>query len=824
MSRGRRYGSKVGARSASSGAAVSGRGYVEQATIKRKFFPKPGQPEHERGWTIALAIDYDTGQEVKLVGTFGPVYEEQMIAIKNDYSKPPPWVMGEFDWEYKVKSLNHSDPVTREALLSYLRHLPGVGDQLAQAILDTFSGAGPFDGQAILMKIDADPAVLQQVQGRFGHHIQGELDTLIAKWSELRDERREMLFFSTLGFKDSLSKQIRSHFDEQNIDPVAAVKQNPYILVEVDDIGFKLADAAAHSLGVAFDDPRRLIAGLDFVLDRAKESDSHICLPRAALLRKAPAILAYGGHRPLPAELEKALQEALHRGQLISYTDSTDGVERIYTRQMYIVETRLYEKLNAFLTHERLEPPEGFSLTKPEGSVVTDEQWQAVRNSFQEKVSILTGGPGTGKTTSLRSLLDTLESQGQTYICMAPTGKAAKRMSESTGRPAMTIHLGMLHEGYSGLIPPKSVEEQVPESQCFKQNVIIIDEASMLDAELAERLISHMGPETRLVLVGDPDQLPPVGVGAVLDDLLSADRVPTTRLTKIFRQAEGSLLVVNAHRIKDGLEPFWTTEEAEKALGHPVLEDFRVIEAGTVLGVRDETLDQVQGIATKLGIDPSEVLVTAPFRKGEAGVNALNCVLQDIYNPGGEEVRGGTTEPLRVGDLVMNTKNRYAKREEGYEYDVMNGDTGVIVSWNPDKKRAEIDFGNGVMRFSGESLDKVVPAYAATIHKLQGSQGPGVAMPLSQSPIFHLVTRNHVYTAMTRAEEECVIIVDSKATLRSVLGRSVTRETTLDLRVGRIEPRLKAAWEVIKEYDELWAEYRRTRNFPQRLRPSLLAS
>jgi exodeoxyribonuclease V alpha subunit len=798
--------------------------FIEHATILKKLYPRAGQPERDTGWTVAIARDEATGDNVKLVGTYGPVAEGELLAIKNDKRKEAPWENNQGGWEYKVWSLDHADPLTRAALKAYLDNLPGVGDKLSDAIIDTFSGSGPFDGAAILAKIDADPTLLRGVRGAHGHAIRAGLEELIGTWDELRGERKEMLFLSSLQIGDSTARRIRKHFRELHIDPVGAIKQDPYVLVEVDGVGFRIADFAAKALKVPFDDPRRLVAGLSYVLEEAKERSSHICLTRAQLGKGAPRLLARDGRRPNAAMIEQAINDAVTRGQLVSYTDPTDNVERIYTAQMYLIETRLYDQLNKLLTHEKLEPPESLPQERPADSLLTQEQWQATVNVFQEKFSILTGGPGTGKTTSLKTMLDELDKHGQNYLCLAPTGKAAKRMSESTGRDAYTIHKALMP--MLGLTPPRNLADEP--KQKLDYDVIVIDETSMLDAEIAERLLSHVHERTRVVFVGDPDQLPPVGPGAVLLDLLEADRAPTAKLTQVFRQAEGSLLVVNAHRIKDGLEPFWSKAEAEAALGHSVKEDFILIETGSASAVRAAVLAQVEAVSQELNVKTTDVLVTSPFRAGEAGVFALNKILQDRTNPLGEVVRDDDKNPLRVGDVVMNTKNLYAKNNGGDRdpsvYDVMNGDMGYITDWDEQKKIALINFGDGEMKFQSEPLARIVPAYAATVHKLQGSQGPGLVMPLTDGDNSWLVSRNHVYTGMTRAEEKCVMIVDAKQTLIDVLGRSFERETTLDLRVGRIEKRLKSAWEQVQAFETKWQEYTQTRQLPKLRRPSALAA
>jgi exodeoxyribonuclease V alpha subunit len=261
---------------------------------------------------------------------------------------------------------------------------------------------------------------------------------------------------------------------------------------------------------------------------------------------------------------------------------------------------------------------------------------------------------------------------------MAPTGRAAKRMAESTGRSASTIHRRL---GMNGMVPPETIEDEwCDHESMLSDDVVVIDEISMMDTRLAERVFSHIGENTRVVLVGDPHQLPPVGAGSVLLDLIKSERVPTTSLTQIFRQAEGSLLVVNAHRVKNGQEPYWTKDQAEKALGHALIDDWQWIDTSSSETAIDLTKELTISLGREMDLQEDEIMVTAPSRKGKCGIFALNEALQEQHNPTGTVIREGE-QPLRTADRVMNIKNRYGK---GENIDVMNGDLGVIVQRNED--------------------------------------------------------------------------------------------------------------------------------------------
>jgi exodeoxyribonuclease V alpha subunit len=738
------------------------------ATILFKLFPRTGSPEKEDGFTIARARHETTGEEVVLKGKFGPVIEGQLIQIDRGAWRHDARY-GDF---FQVWAVSHEDPVTREAIEHYLANLPGIGDVTAGEIVDQL-------GIDCLSKVDKDPQLLLSIKGI----SKEKLEEITPVWEELRAERKNLLYLTSLGLGDASARKVSSHFGFSCKD---VIESNPYRLTEVDGLGFRQADRIAQSVGIADRDPRRLAAGAAYLLEAA-EGEGHICLTREEMLRRAPELLFRGNYKPSDKEIDDALTKMQDDGLIWAEADAGDGVMRYYTRELYTIETRLLENLDELLSAPRIRPPAFFK--QPENSPITVEQWQAVENALTERISILTGGPGTGKTRTLQEVLNQLDKEGQSYVCMAPTGKAAKRMEESTGREASTIHRRL---GFTGLESPRSFREEAESS--FAEDVVVIDEASMMDLRLAERVISHLGPETRLLLVGDPDQLPPVGAGSVLHDLLDSDRVPTARLTQIFRQAEDSLLCVNAHRVRQGLAPYWSQAEAEKALGHKVRDDFVFIETSSAAEATKETLKAAKDLPKEMSLHNDEVLVTAPSRKGECGIHILNQKIGQRRNPNGAEIRGGDN-PLRVGDRVMNTQNRYAPKGSDQQ-DIFNGDTGLIT--RQVGKVVWVDFGGEEAPFVSDQIDALIPAYASTTHRLQGSEAPAVIVPLGASSRMH--SRNLLYTAMTRAQERCVLI-GSKETIENAVSRDGSqRNTTLDLRVGRIIPRIRARWEIVKKH------------------------
>ena len=761
------------------------------ARIDFVLFPRNGQPANEDGFTIAKATHEGTGEQIVLKGKFGPVHDGELIHIARGAWRDD----ARYGSFFQVWARSHKDPVTREALQGYLEHLPGVGPVMAAAIIDQL-------GTDCLAKIDDNPSILLTVNSKRRGIRPQDLDELMESWENLRVDRKNMLYLSSIGLGDATAKKVSRHFRR---DAVEIIRANPYAMTRVSGVGFKTADAVAQKLGIHSTDPRRLAAGMEYLLEMA-ENDGHVCLSREEMLRRGPDLLDRGFQKPTEQELNDAIDAMVAEGRL--WTEVHDGVERVYTTEMFVIETRLYEHLERMLKESEDDPDDSipkYEFIVPKASMLTEEQWAAVVNARHKRLSLLTGGPGTGKTTTLLELVEDLERKGQTYACLAPTGKAAKRMKESTGRDAQTIHRKL---GWTGREAPTQMatDGSAAEVEPFEEDVIIVDEASMLDMRLAERLFSHVGPQSRVVLVGDPDQLPAVGAGSVLLDLIESGRVPTTKLTQIHRQGAGSLLVENAHRIRQGLEPFYSKQEAEAATGQTFKEDFRFVEVSNPDEGLRETLRLADELSDELGVPRDDILVTTAMRKGTTGTNMLHRAFQQRRNPGGLQFREGD-QPLRVGDRVMNTKNRYGKRNPqtgGIDPDIMNGDIGRVLNWDPKTRMATVEFEDGTIKLGGDELDALIGAYACTTHKLQGSEAPGIVCPYVGSGdrsahVSRMYTRNHIYTSLTRGKQMAVLVGQKHVIAEAVKRDGTQRNTTLDLRVGSIPKRLRRRYDMVRQ-------------------------
>jgi exodeoxyribonuclease V alpha subunit len=763
-----------------------------KATVAFVMFPKKGQEPNEDGFTIAKCTHEITGEQIVMKGKYGPVGEGQLVHVtkgawRNDAR------YGEF---FQVWAAIADDPVTRGAVLAYLQSMPGVGPILAEAIVDQL-------GDDCLEKIDSDHQVLSTIKTNVGgyHLSQEDLDDLAVKWEENRAQRHNLLYLASLGVGDATSRKIVKHFGTNTAE---TIKKDPYLMTMVPDVNFKIVDRIAEKMGIDALDPRRINAGVQYLLEEM-EGDGHICLTREEMTQQAPELLTRAGKTPDETQVMEAVDRMIEDGRLWTETDPTDGQERIYTTELWVIETRLLGQIERLLSADPIKPPE--TLQRQKDSFVTDEQWEAVERAFSYKISILTGSAGCGKTTALKEVLDQLDAHRMDYCLMSPTGKAAKRMTESTGRSASTIHKRL---GFEGLMPPRimqpsdvdldaedtsELDDSISPKALFTEKLVVIDEASMLDMRLAERVLAHLTPNTHIMLVGDPNQLPPVGVGSVLLDLIESNRVPITKLNRIFRQAEDSLLVVNANRVKDGLEPYWTKEEAETALGHPVKADWSFVEVENAQQALSATLKTSQRIVKDMGLHPDEVMITAPSRKSQVGVNVLNNMIGKFRNPNGTQIRDGEL-PLKVGDRVMNIKNRYGNPQTG-AIDVMNGDIGQIEHHDPVRSITTIKFDAGTASFQGsDQHEALIPAYASTVHKLQGSEAPAIICPaLSSTGGSRMISRALLYTAWTRGKEKCVVISDKETIRDGVQKDGKLRNTTLDLRVGRIQTRIRERWE-----------------------------
>jgi exodeoxyribonuclease V alpha subunit len=667
------------------------------------------------GAFAVLAGISDDGEEVVLVGALDHVHEGESVAVEGGWQRHP-----RHGWRFVAERTRVQEPASEQALLAYLGSVKHVGPRGAAWLLERH---GP---EAVLAAVDRDPErVLREVPGIGA----GRIGAAVRSWEEQGALRAVRLFLEEHGVPAAVAARIYRAYGPGAIE---TLRSDPYALTELDGIGFATADALAQALGTPPDSPGRLDAGLRHALGEA-ESDGHCHLPRPELAERA--------RRLLGADADDRIDELVARGKLVVEDD------RVFDPGMHAVERRLAAHVRALVDDEpRLRLPAPKRPTT--GFVPTDDQWAVVQAVLDHRLAILTGGPGTGKTAVMRVLVELLHAEKRTVRLCAPTGKAARRLAEITGAMATTIH--RLLEYVPGEGFTRDAEDPIPGT-----DVLIVDEASMLSVRLAEALFAAVGPRTHVLLVGDVDQLAPVGPGRVLDDLIESDRVPVVRLTEIFRQAARSLIVRAAHAVNEGRPPPTVARPDD-------LRDFFVIARHGAPAIRDEVVSlATTRLPSHYDLDArAEVLVVAPMHRGPAGIDTLNDELRALLNGDGKPIAG---TPFRVHDRVLQTKNNH-------ERELMNGEMGVIEHHDAERDRVLFAADDGRrLALPVAELDTMRLGHAVSVHKAQGSQAPAVVVVLHRGHQL-MLTRNLVYTAITRAERVCVV-VGEPAALQAALGR-----------------------------------------------------
>ena len=679
--------------------------------------------------------------------------------------------------QFRCVSCELQVPTTLLGIERYLGSglIRGIGPATAVLIVRQF-------GEDALNILSEHPERLTEIPG-IGRK---RMEMISESFREHQGARRAMIFLQSYGIPAALAVRISKFYGDQTPE---IVRQDPYRLCDdLDGVGFKTADRIGIALGVAPDSDSRIRCAMKYVLREASASAGHVYLPESDLCAASASLLQVA--RPL---CERALTGLLLSGSLVAETTEEDSGRRIYLPAFWRAEKEVALRIRELLCAIR---PDKFAgavravsdFEKRHGIVFSSNQRKAIVRALETGVFVITGGPGTGKTTIINCILELLSGENQVLLC-APTGRAAKRMTEATGTEAKTIHRLLEYGGEEGTFARG--EDNPLEADC-----IIADEASMIDLMLMRSLLRAIEPGTRLILVGDADQLPSVGAGNVLGDILLSGTVPCARLTDIYRQSEASRIVVNAHLINRGEMPLLNGKGTdfffERKSGFAET-------AQTIVSLLTKRLPVYLGYPEKeaAALSVRNIQVLAPARKGECGVNTLNILLQEALNPASvrsPQLTWGETV-FRKGDKVIQTKNDYrlpwirhtrAGKEEGAG--VFNGDVGFIIDVDPENSALTVlyDEEREVVYETGD-LESLEPAYCLSVHKSQGSEFPVVVMPVIGGPPM-LLTRNLLYTAMTRARSLVVLVGREEIIRRMVENDHVARRyTTLALRLRETE-------------------------------------
>jgi exodeoxyribonuclease V alpha subunit len=690
--------------------------------------PRYVSPDEEFAVWPATSGDPDD-EPVTVTGPLGHATPGERLLCSGAFSQHP-----KHGWQFAVETFRSALPTSRAGIVLWLKtRVPGIGPAFAGAIVSHFGVEEVFD------ELDRRPERLREVRTRSGRAISRKsVERAIEAWREVATVREVEAFLFTHGISAGLAARLVRRY---GAECVAVLRDDPYQLVELPRVGFRIADGVARSLGVEPDDPRRLQAGLRFVLDEA-EADGNTFLPLAELWQRAGRVLGVGELDPL----ESAVRALLAADEVVVEE------ERIYHRRLWELERRF-----AAIVAERAgeSPVELFEAPERPALEISDEQWAVVELVRTRSPVLLTGLPGAGKTHTQRALVEISKRARMRVLLCAPTGKAARRMRDLTGHDAMTIHRAL------GFSPSEGFRRDEDRPLSRDYDLIIVDEASMLSLELAVAFFRAAG-DCHVLLVGDTDQLPPIGAGRVLADLVECGIVPRVHLTAIYRQAARSLIIQSARRINAGELPFLSLEEAHAVLGADAEldEDFFFVARHGPVSTLEAVVELVcERIPARYLIDPrTQVMTLVPMRPGPVGLTALNEELERRLNPGEPAVvlaRSG----LRVGSRIVQTKNDYTVDRE-----VMNGEVGFILDWDEEEGEARLSLDDGEREIvvPADALETYNLAWALTVHRAQGSQFPAVVAPWSTA-YSHMLSRALLYTAVTRAQRLCIIVGERRA-------------------------------------------------------------
>ncbi|WP_421902501.1 ATP-dependent RecD-like DNA helicase [Maridesulfovibrio sp.] len=683
----------------------------------------------ENGYIVARVASKDEPSHITVVGVLGSLTPGESVELHGRWKQHP-----KFGRQFEADFYERVRPATEAGVIRFLKSssIKGIGEAIATEMVKEF-------GIEVLDILDEEPEKLLKIKGI----SKKKLEAIKESWSSQRDIKNLILFLHTHEVPPTYAAKI---FNLYGAQAVTKISENPYELAyEIRGIGFKTADAMALKLGFAPDSAQRIEAAIVYSLFSVSERGGHMFSPKAKLVEDVAKML--GG---VDLELISEGIQSLEERKRVRVEDLPEqGIdEAVFLMHFYRFEREICKRLHGLISHPSPVSREKVEKALPEveselGFELSDEQREAVFEACVNKFFIITGGPGTGKTTITRAVVMTLKELGLKIKLAAPTGRAAKRLSEATGRQASTIHR-MLQ------FTPEDGGFYYNEDQKLKADVLVVDEASMLDAQLCLAVLRAVPLTCRVIFVGDVNQLPSVGPGNVLSDLLQSGQVQSAVLSHIFRQAQESYIVVNAHRINDGEFPQPHPAEAPEA-------DFYWIPQESTQKVQDMIVQTVcERIPERYGLDPmTDVQVLTPMHKGDVGTQKLNAVLQEKLNPGnGKGLKRGFVE-YRVGDRVLQLRNNYEK-------EVFNGDLGRVMYIDTEENELTAEFDGNIVHYELSELDELTLAYAVSVHKSQGSEYPAVVMPIV-SQHYMLLQRNLLYTGLTRARKLAVLIGSKRA-------------------------------------------------------------
>ena len=693
---------------------------------------------HADDTDYTVATFESEGDILTVVGVLPSVSEGQHYKLKGDmvYHK-------RYGEQFKVEMAVKVVPTTENGIVNYLASglIKGVGPKLAERIVEKF-------GTETMEIINKSPDRLREVSG-IG---KSKLESILLSFEAQREMQEVMIGLQSYGISTAYALKIYKKYKTESL---SVMEDNPYrIADEISGIGFRLADRIASKMGVERDDPGRIASGIKYVLNTFQQ-EGHTYAAREDLVKKSADMLMVD-----QSQVEEMISEILVRGDV--FVENLGEEKAVYGQLYHLAETGVAKMLTDFALAQYENP--GIMVEKEIEDLqihdihLADKQKLAVQRCIEKGLVVITGGPGTGKTTTINSIIRIFYGNGFKITLAAPTGRAAKRMSQAAGMEAKTIH--RLLE-YAPSMDERAMVFGKNESNPLEADVIIIDEVSMVDVLLMFHLLKAIKPGTRLILVGDADQLPPVGPGDVLRDVIDSGMIPVVRLDEIFRQARESMIVINAHRINQGEFPLMNQKDR----------DFFHISKDTP----DDILKAIEELVRDRlpnfnGYDPmKDIQVLTPMKGGIVGTKSLNIALQAMLNPPSPEKKEKNTGEriFREGDKIMQIKNNYNikwKSVDGLrEGDgVFNGDIGFISYIDNDAMKMEVVFDDDrIISYDFADMDELIHAFCVTIHKSQGSEFPVVVIPLSWAPPM-LLNRNLIYTGITRAKELVVLVGQSK--------------------------------------------------------------